>query len=249
LRYDRDHTPRHSKAELNAAAIAARDGGPDEAETLRQMMRPYVVARTRWYDQKGDYTRDQSDEIKQTAWAAVWLALETFDPEAGTKFSTWAYFYMMREITQWMAKNSRGIPLSRRAWEQSKRIEEAFYEVHGPDADPYAATDEQLAALEISDTDNRKRTRTVEQAGDILRAKRAAFEMDPELDDRSSAPAEHDYFDEVHDMDTDALKTVSAMAEALAEGDAYEMAAAFIDRHDLPDAVAERMVEQAELGA
>ena len=63
MRYDRERTDRHSKAELNAAAIAARDGGPDEAETLRAMMRPYVVARTRWYGQMGDYTREASDEM------------------------------------------------------------------------------------------------------------------------------------------------------------------------------------------
>jgi hypothetical protein len=253
MRVDRDSTPRHSKAKLNLAAVAAQSGGPDEAEILRGMMRPYVIARTRWYDRKGDYTREQSDEIKQTAWAAVWMALETFDPDAGTKFSTWAYFYITREIHQWMAKNSRGLSLSRRAWEQSLRIETEYAALDTGTPIEFAS-DGVLAAIEIADTDNRKRTRTVEHAGDILRAKRHAYEIDPDLDERSTPAAENQYMEEAHDMDRDALQVVAAIAEVLAEGgptaddDAYEMAANFIDRHDLPDEVAERMIENAELG-
>lgn len=259
-------TPRHTKEELNDAAIAAQEGGEREAEKLRQMMRPYVVQMTQRYDRLGDYSRHQSDEMKQSIWLGVWLALQNFCPEPHekrtkggppscpgrgkphngkgkvVKFSTFARGYMQREVHQWMAKHSRALPLSRRAWEQSRGIEAAFAEQY-PDEDIAKATDEQLAAIEINDPEMRGEKRKVEQAGDILRAKKMAYEIDPELDTRYSDSAESDYFEVAHDADADALLTVQHMLDADDDDHAFSIALDFCDRHALDLTVADNMME------
>lgn len=243
---DRGWTPRHTKEELNEVAAAAMTGGEKERDRLARMMRPYVIGVTRDYARLGDYTREQADEIKQSAWLGVWLSLQNYDPEMGTKFSTYAFYYMVREIRQWMAKNSRALPLSRRAWEQARRIEEAYADEY-PEGDITTATDDELAALVIADTDNMKLSRSVEQAGDIMRAKKAAYEMDPDLDARSSQSAESEYFETEHDADHDALLTIENMRDAASEDEAYGLALDFCDRHGYGAEIADKMMEALTL--
>ena len=256
MRTDREQTPRHSKEALNDAAMAAQRGGPAEAEALRAMMRPYVISMARRLDALGGdgYSREMSDELKQSLWAGVWVALGKFDLSKGTKFSSYAYFWMRHEAQEWMAKNSRALPISRVAWAQSLELEREFQDAHGVHALIETASDATLSSLVIYDPKN-GRARTVPHAGEIIRAKANAYAFDDSYDGQGNTDAaEDEFFEEAHDMDTDALETVSAMAELLAEGgptaddDSFEMAAAFVDRHDLPAEVAERMLEQAELG-
>jgi hypothetical protein len=271
LRYDRDSIDRHTKAELNAAALAARGGGLDEAETLRAMMRPYVVKMMQRLDGLGGdgYTRDMSDDLKQTVWAAVWIALPKFcdqphgkgktrvscpgigepHPDDGTptKFSSYAHFWMRHEAQEWMAKNSRALPVPRVAWAQALRLEEAFAYEFGEDADPTEAADDVLAALVISDPKG-KGDRTVEHAGDIMRAKTNSYALDDDYDGQGNSEAAEDEFMEVvHDMDTDALETMAALEGLMAEGrqdDAIEVVSQFVDRHGLPWKVAASMLRE-----
>ena len=277
-RHDRAHTPRHTKAELNAVAVAARDGDQRAAAKLQEMMRPYVVRMVRRRDREGSgdgYTRYQSDELKQLVWEAVWFALARFceqkhqkrdgksqgcpgigEPHPGTgritKFSSYAHFWMRHAVQEWMSKNSRILPLPRVAWAQSLRLEEAFNLAH-PYDDITQATDETLAALVIIDPKGGG-DRTIPHAGDILRAKRNGTEFDPETETEQVKPtttAEDDYFEEVHDTDMDAIDTMNQMTEIAASGDpraeeeALALAYNFVDKHDLPDEVAERMMEEA----
>ena len=238
---DRAWTEPHTTAELNDVALEAQ-GGNERAKTkLAEMMRPYVIAMTRQYANSGDYSWEQKDDIKQTAWLGVWLALEGFD-STQAKFSTYAHYYMRREVFQWKAKNSRALPLSRRAWEQSLRVEQAYREKHGEHADIFAASDEELANLVIADTDDKSKTRTVQQAGDIMRAKRASTEIDPDLDVRSNQSAEDEFF-EMQDQDADALATLEEMMAAPTPDAAMTMALDFCDRHGLPYDIADRMME------
>ena len=255
-RHDRAHTPRHTKDELNAAALAAQSGGAREAATLQAMMRPYVVALNRYFDRQGmGYSRHESDELKQIIWEGVWVALERFDPEAGTKFSSYAYFWMRHAAQEWMSKNSRILPLPRTSWALGLRLEEAFYLAY-PDGDITEATDAMLAALVIVNPKNISQTRTVPHAGAILRAKRNGTEFDPENEMEQVKPTgttEEDYFEEVHDTDMDAIDTMNAMTELAssrdprAEEEGLALAYKFVDKHDLPDEVAERMMEEAGL--
>ncbi len=250
---DRDYTKPHTKAELNAAAVAAQNGGETEARALRNMMRPYVVAMTRSLERAGtgtSYSRDMSDDLKQSIWEGVWIALPKFDPEAGTKFSSYAYFWMRHEAQEWMSKNSRVLPLPRVAWAQSIRLEEAYRARFG-DADPAYASDAALASLTILDPKGGG-DRTIPHAGDILRAKRNAFEFEGQQGgEKMPETAETHYFEEVHDTDMDAIDTMNQMTEIAASGDpraeeeALALAYKFVDKHDLPDEVAERMMEEA----
>jgi hypothetical protein len=250
---NREYTKHHTKAELNAAAVAAQNGGEDAARVLRDMMRPYVVALTRRLEKTGtgtSYSRGMGAELKQSIWEGVWIALPKFDPDAGTKFSTYAYFWMRHEAQEWMSKNSRALPLPRVAWAQSIRLEEAYRERY-PDFDPLDASDEALAALVILDPKGGGE-RTIPHAGDILRAKRNAFEFEGEFAQQGqTGTAETHYFEEVHDTDMDAIDTMNQMTEIAASGDpraeeeALALAYDFVDKHDLPDEVAERMMEEA----
>jgi DNA-directed RNA polymerase sigma subunit (sigma70/sigma32) len=188
-------------------------------------------------------------------WEGVWIALPKFDPEAGAKFSTYAHFWMRHQAQEWMSKNSRILPLPRTSWALGLRIEEAFYEIH-PYADIAEASDETLAALVVVNPKDTTQTRTVPHAGAILRAKRNGTEYDPTQNEEQDKPTEtmEEYiFEEGHDTDMDAIDTMNAMTELAtsrdprAEEEGLALAFAFVDRHDLPDEVAERMMEEAGL--
>lgn len=235
----------HTKSELNAAAVAAKLGGEREANDLMLLMRPYVIKMTRAFASDGDFDWGQKDEIKQSAWVGVWKAVPKFNPEAGSKFSTYAHFWMRHEIHEQIAKSSRTLPLSRRAWILSVRLEEMWDEEY-PDIDIYDATDEQLAKLEIIDTDNKKKKRTVPQGGALIRAKKGAYAFDPDIDGRQRgvmASAEDDFFEVHSDEDADALSTLDEMAAADDPEAAFSLALDFCDRHGHGVEVANRMME------
>lgn len=241
----------HTKEELNVVAVAARDGDERAKAALAIMMEPYVVAQARRFADAGDGFRwDQRDDITAAAWTGVWAALHSFDDKPNsdtgrtTKFSTYATYKMRYEIQKWVAANARALPMSRRQWALGLKIEEAWAEQH-PDQDIHEASDEELAALWVQDTDDKSRKRQVPQAGDIMRAKRAPDEYDEGAVEHPSSPsAEAEFFDEVYgDKDSDALDTLAAMIEAANPDKAYSLALDFCDRHGLPVEVADRMME------
>ena len=167
---------RHTKAELNATAITAQAGDRDALDRLFAMMRPYLVSMLRKIDQTR-YTRDERDELDQAAAVGVMEALKRFDPEAGTKFSTWAYPWVKGELSEWLARNTGGISMPRAAFHYAAHIEEAWYEA-GSTRSPHEATDEELASLAIEVVRNGDPTTlSVPYAGDIFRARKSTFEI------------------------------------------------------------------------
>lgn len=235
-------TPRHTKEELNDAAIAAQSGGERERDLLARMMRPYVVKLAYTYSSRGDYTYEQGQELTQSAWLGVWIALPKFDPGMGTKFSTYAHYWMRTEIQQWMARNSRALPLSRRQWINSMRLQAAFEELY-PDRLIENASDDELAALTIGDYDSLDKMVTIPHAGDIMRAKRASVEIDVNMTENSAASAESDFFDEEFDQDADALAAIALMRSAKTDANQFNIAMRFCDRYGHGTDVAERMME------
>lgn len=229
MAYDRGWTPRHTKDELNAVAVRAQAGDEKAKRMLAKMMRPYVISLVQSYDGTVD-DRADSDDIKQAAWLGVWVALERFDPAAGTKFSSYAYFWMRHEMQMWMSKNTTALPLSSRAWKASKALRDAW-EIAHPGRDFWEATDEEIMALEIE----------VSHARELMDAKGTAVELDPDLHDRSDQSAEDDFFEVQFDMDADALATMERMWLLDLE-EAYQEALAFCDRNGLSTEVADRMM-------
>ena len=229
MRSDRGWTAHHTKAELNEVAVLAQGGDLRAKLRLAKMMRPYVVSLVQSYDGTVD-DRADSDDMKAAAWLGVWVALEKFDASKGTKFSSYAYFWMRHELQQWMSKNTTALPLSSRAWKASKALREAWEKAH-PGRDFWEATDDELDALEVE----------ISHARELIDAKGTAVELDPDLDARSSQSAEADFFEEEFDMDADALATMERMWELDLE-EAYQEALAFCDRHDLGTEVADRMM-------
>ena len=240
---DKAWTPRHTKAQLNAAAVQAASGDKESATLLAEMMRPYVIKMTRTYARMGDYSWEQKDEIKQSIWVGVWVAAGKFDIKQDVKFNTYAHYWMRHEAQDWMAKNSRALPLSRRQWAVSLRLEEAWHKIN-PERDIFDATDAELSTLIITDVDDSSKERSIPQAGDIIRAKRSSRQFDSEFDSMGESPSAEDaYFEETDDMEEDALNTVDAMMSADTPDAAYSMALDFIDRHGLPTTVADNMME------
>lgn len=233
-RSDRGWTPRHTKEELNQMAVRAQTGDDRAKTTLAKMMRPYVISLVQSFDGTVD-TRADSDDIKGAAWLGVWVALEKFDPDKGTKFSSYAYFWMRHEVQMWMSKNTTALPLSSRAWKASKALREAWEKKH-PGRDFWEATDEELEELEVD----------IPHMRELIDAKGTPSTLDPEIDPelervRSSQSAEGEYLEVEYDMDTDALETMERMREMSLE-EAHWEAMAFCNRHGLDTRVADRMV-------
>lgn len=191
----RPRIPRHTKEELNAVAVAAQTGDQDALEELRTMMRPYQVAFVRKLDQTR-YTQDESFEIDQAAWLGILEALKRFDPEAGAKFSTYAHHWMRHEVSEWLARNSGALPMPRTAWNFGAKLEEVV-QADDDTASPHELPDEDLASLPISVVRKGEEVNiTIPYAGDIFRARKSSFDLDPTLDLRHSPSAEDDFFGE-----------------------------------------------------
>ena len=242
---DRAWTRPHSKEELNTVAIAAQTGDGDALHQLAEMMRPYVISMTRKLDRLGGdgYSREMSDELKQSIWVGVWVALPKFDPDADTKFSSYAYFWMRHEAQDWMAKNSRALPLTRVAWAQSLRLERAFRDRYGDEADIYAASDDELAELLIENPKGGGEIQ-VKHAGAIFRAKGNSYEFDAEFDGMGQTrSAEEEAMALMFDPDEDAIDTLDAMMMASTPDEAMSMAIDYCDRHGFPVEIAEKMMK------
>lgn len=174
-----ERIPRHSKEELNAVAVAAQGGDRDATERLFRMMRPYLVAILRRVNQE-HYTREQREELDQAAAVGVLEALQRFDPEAGTKFSTWAHPWIKGEVSEWLARNTGSVPMPRAAWHYAARIEDAYRELHGQDSSPHDAHDGDLADLPIEVVRDGKPTLiSVPYAAAIFRARQSAYPINP----------------------------------------------------------------------
>lgn len=203
--------PNHTKEELNDVASAAKAGDPKAAQTLGQMVQPYVIAYLRRI--KGDYTPEQRNEMTQAAWVGVYEALDRWDPDAGVKFNTFAYYFYHGEVQLWLAANSGVIPLPRTAWADAHRIEKVVLERTNGERMPYELSDDELAAIEVI-TDSK--TKRFKSAGDAFRARQASYSVEtPEDAQRASQSAEEAFFEgrEV-DLDREVLAAIDFIRES-----------------------------------
>lgn len=198
-------------------ADEAKAGDPAAATKLAEMMRPYLVSFLR--NIPGVWTRDQRDEMTQVAYLGVWEALARWDTERGVKYTTYAMHWVRHEVYEWMAKNSRALPVPRQAWNFGRKLEEAYTGLHGPMADITRATDQELSEIEIPVVrEGTPTTKNINYAGDIIRGKRAPYSLDPDDHDRETASAEDIFFaesDEAEEART--IRIANLMVDALAE--------------------------------
>lgn len=219
---------KHTKEELNAVAVCAQSGDTAAMEDLFRMMRPYMVAILRPID-SGKYTLDERLELTQAASLGILEALTRFDPQAGTKFSTWAHPWMKGEVSEWLARNTGSIPMPRSAWNFAARLEAML----PADVSPHEVDDEDLATVEIDAmVAGIPTVFQVPYAGAIFRARKDSFPIDPEQDGSSSPSVEDEIFHEYEERVT--LAFIDSLAEANTV-DWFWMTMDFIEEHDLAD--------------
>jgi len=247
----------HSKAELNAVAVAAQSGDEKAKAELVKMMRPYVVKYLRHF-QRNHFTREQQDDMTQHAWLGVWTALDRFDVSRDVKFSGYAWFWMRHEVMECVARNAGSVPLPRKAWHLALLLENAYRDKYGEASRPiYAAPDEAINNLEVSVVrDGRRIDITVPYAADIIRARKGAFWMQPEWDGAERSSAEDVFFkqDDLsgphRDADKkDAVDVVHLFLDSLDELDPDEWLSAaesFVESQNWPDSAAAEVLRFKE---
>jgi RNA polymerase sigma factor (sigma-70 family) len=235
------------KEEFNAIAIRAQTGNERAKEELLDIMRPYVVRLVAKIH--GDYSYADKDEITQSAWLGVFVALKSFDPEGGTQFSSWAWPHMQHEVFEWLSRNSGAIPMPRTAWKFTRRMEAAWMNLY-PDRPITDATEEELADLEIpAIRDGVQTTIKVGYGAAAMRAKLALKEVDEDFEPSPSPSAEDDYFeisddDDDRDLGETLILVVDALRE-LPEDEREDAAVQVAEDLGLPFLSAQKLVEQA----
>lgn len=230
---------KHSKEQLNNVAVLAQMGNTPAMVELFKMMMPYMIAILRTID-SSKYTLDERLELTQAASLGVLEALRRFDPDAGTKFSTWAHPWIKGEVAEWLARNTGSIPMPRSAWNFAARLEDMLPD----DVSPHEVADEDLAAVEIDAMVAGVPTVfQVPYAGAIFRARKDSFPIDPDLDATFSPSVEDEIFEEYEERATVAF--VDSLALANVE-DWPWMCDDFIEDHDLPT-TSEAICEAAAL--
>ena len=177
----------------------------------------------------GDYTRDQRDEMTAAALVGLFEGLKRYDPSKQSakgkgKFSNYAMNWIRHEVMEWRAKNSRSLPIPRKAWNQYRNIEKRFAEDYGPEADIELATDQQLSEIEIevmvgkpgsSGTGSHRgekepKAKKVQHAGAIRRGMKQTYLLDPDDHDSGTESAEDTFFkEEERDEEVRMVKTAT----------------------------------------
>ena len=228
---------KHTKEQLNNVAVLAQMGNAPAMEELFRMMRPYMVAILRPID-SAKYTLDERLELTQAAALGILEALKRFDPDAGTKFSTWAHPWIKGEVSEWLARNTGSIPMPRSAWNFAARIEALLPE----DVSPHDIADEDLATVEVDTIiAGVPTTFQVPYAGSIFRARKDSYPIDPDQDASSAPSVEDEIFHEYEE------RVTLAFVDSLALQDPEDwrwMTEDFIEEHDLLTTV-EAVVEAA----
>jgi len=238
--------PNHTKAELNAVALMAKVGNPSATHELGVLMQPFVLSYVKSI--RGDYSSEARNDIVLAAWLGVWEALERWNPDEGTKFNTYAHWWIRGEVQRWLAGNSGVLSVPREAWANARRIERIVYDDTEGAVVPAEMPDSELASVSFP-VGSRGAKRSVKSAGDLFRARQAPYASDDLDSNRSAQSAEEDYMEETHDIDKGALAALGLMRAALVDDDnevAFSLALDFIDEYELPIAVAERMLEEAQ---
>lgn len=232
-------TPRHTKAELNAVAVAAQKGDQEAMHKLMLMMRPYAVSVIKKIG--GSYTTDQREDLEQTAYVGILEALKRFDPDAGTKFSTYAHYWIRHEVQEWLARNSGAIPLPRTAWQAAGKLVEA---TGRSDLQDHPNLDEVLVEVTVA---GERKLAHIPNAAKIARARASAYEIPEDFAGRDSDNPEDIYIDsEEETMEAAALAHIDLL-HTLEEEEWYDASIQFCEEWDLPPAIADNLVAAAKL--
>jgi len=236
--------PNSTKEEMNAIAAKAHDGDKQARHDLGELMQPFVIGYVRTI--KGDYSREQRNEITQAAWLGVAEALDRWDASKDVKFNTYAHFWIRGEVTIWLAQNSGVLSLPRTAWVDAGKVEAHIREQYGEEVAATEIPDSHLASIKLT---SNTASRRFKSAGAAFRARQAPYATDPDWEPTSSGSAEDHYFEDTHDMDVDVLNVLELCELLIANDDwtgADRAAFAFVDRHNLPDEVAVNLLKQAK---
>lgn len=238
--------PNTTKEEMNAVALRASEGDMDARHRLGEMMQPFVIGYVRTI--KGDYTRDQRNEITQSAWLGVAEALSRWDSSKEVKFNTYAHFWIKGEVNKWLAGNSGVLPLPRTAWVDAAKVEAQVRERFGEEVPATEIPDDLLASMEIT-TLNADNPRRFKSAGAAFRARQQAYEPgDPDWEPSSTESAEDIFFRDTHDLEQEALDVLRLCTDHIANGRewlAEDTAAAYVHKHNLREEIAANIIEQA----
>lgn len=240
--------PNSTKEEMNKIAEYAAAGSQMARHALGELMQPFVIGYVRTI--RGDYTRDQRNEITQAAWLGVAEALDRWDAANDVKFNTYAHFWIKGEVNKWLAQNSGVLSLPRTAWVDAGKVEERLRDELGDSVLPHEIPDDTLATIEL--TGAASPTRHFKSAGAAFRARQAPFYPDltnPEWEPSAAESAEAIFFEESHDQDDEALDVLALCSAHILNGNrslAEDTANYFVHTHNLPDTVAENLLALAE---
>ena len=159
---------------------ACQEGDVEAAQELAYRMRPLVVNVVMRY-QKAEgstgryYSPEDEDDIEMAGWEGLWEAVHRYSPdhEKGKKFWTVANYRINHHVREWVARNSGSISMPRKAWRQAADIDDALEE-QGHDQW------EGLTKEELTDITG------INHAQEILKARRLAWQIDPDKDAKSS---------------------------------------------------------------
>lgn len=236
--------PNSTKEEMNTIAAEAVKGDMQARHDLGELMQPFVINYVRTI--KGDYSRDQRNEITQAAWLGVAEALDRWDVTKDVKFNTYAHFWIRGEVNKWLAQNSGVLALPRTAWVDAGKVEAIVREKYGEEVPATEIPDALLAAMEITVGDDSPRR--FASAGAAFRARQAPFITDPDWEPSTSYSAEDHFFDDTHDLDTELLDILDLCTMLYENGDeakALEVVGLLINKYELPPEVGGNILRQA----
>lgn len=214
--------------------VAEAQAGSEKAKTeLVRLFRPLVVSLVH----KTNYTEDQRSEQESAGWVGLFEAVERFDPahEGGKDFHRVAWYRIRHHITEWCARNSGSLPMTRWGWGKGTRIDDALrqYAEENPGEPNPAET--------LSDKDLDALT-GVSGSRAILNARRGHWPVQLDEDAPPTASAEDEYFDGADDsVERSTLRFVESLDELDPE-DWYTAALSFCADQGLPEVYAERIV-------
>jgi len=234
-----------TKEEMNTIAAEAVKGDRQARHDLGELMQPFVIGYVRTI--RGDYSRDQRNEITQAAWLGVAEALDRWDTSKDVKFNTYAHFWIKGEVNKWLAQNSGVLSLPRTAWVDAGKVEAVVRRKYGEETAATEVPDALLAAMEITAGDDNPRR--CASAGAAFRARQAPFTTDPDWEPSSSESAEDLFFEDTADLDTeilDLLELCTTFYEADNEVRALEEVGRLINKYELPPEVGSNILRQAK---
>lgn len=114
-----------SKERQLRLVIAAQAGDKAAMEELIRIVSPMVVPLV---VESGYNSREDQEDLLQEMRLGILEAIIDFDTERGTKFSSYAYFKVRKNVSQWYARNAGTLPMPYEAWRTAGLVDELEWE-------------------------------------------------------------------------------------------------------------------------